>query len=123
MANKTYVVRAGDSLSKIARDVLGDINRWREIALLNAIASPYTIYVGEVLTLPASITQNETRVFTDGTQITATLPAVDPGISPPASTSRWGSVIGWTLAFGAFALALIPPKKLSRARRSSRRRR
>ena len=26
-----YTVKAGDTLSKIAKDVLGDANRWREI--------------------------------------------------------------------------------------------
>lgn len=50
MAN--YTVRNGDSLSIIARDVLGNLSRWSELAALNAIAPPYTIYPGQVLTLP-----------------------------------------------------------------------
>ena len=48
----TYTVRAGDSLSRIARDVLGNLSRWPELAALNAIAPPYTIYPGQVLVLP-----------------------------------------------------------------------
>lgn len=50
---KTYIVKAGDSLSKIARDELGDMNRWKEIASLNKIPSPYTIYPNQKLELPA----------------------------------------------------------------------
>lgn len=50
----TYTVKAGDSLSKIARDVLGDMARWPEIAKLNAIAAPYVIRVGQLLELPAN---------------------------------------------------------------------
>ena len=52
-ATKTYTVKAGDSLSKIARDELGDMNRWKEIASLNGISSPYTIYPKQKLKLPA----------------------------------------------------------------------
>lgn len=49
----TYTVQEGDSLSKIARDVMGDMNRWPEIADANGISDPYVIYPGQVLTLPA----------------------------------------------------------------------
>jgi LysM repeat protein len=47
-----YTVKPGDSLSKIARDVLGDINRFQEIAILNKIANVNAIYPGQVLQLP-----------------------------------------------------------------------
>lgn len=47
-----YTVKSGDTLSKIARDVLSDINIWPALADLNAIKSPWTIYPGQVLTLP-----------------------------------------------------------------------
>lgn len=54
MATPTsYTVKAGDTLSMIARNVLRDVNRWPEIARLNALRSPYTIRVGQVLTLPS----------------------------------------------------------------------
>jgi len=49
----TYTVKSGDYLYKIAADVLGDANRWKEIASLNNISAPYTIYSGQVLKLPA----------------------------------------------------------------------
>jgi LysM repeat protein len=47
-----YTVEAGDSLSTIARDILGDLTRWQEIAQRNGLASPYVIYAGQVLDLP-----------------------------------------------------------------------
>lgn len=57
MATPTsYTVKAGDSLSLIARNVLGDTTKWPEIARLNALAAPYTIRVGQVLKLPTSAT-------------------------------------------------------------------
>lgn len=52
-ATKTYTVKAGDSLSKIAKKELGNMNRWKEIASLNGISSPYTIYPNQKLKLPA----------------------------------------------------------------------
>lgn len=55
MATPTsYTVRAGDTLSLIARNVLGDVNRWPEIARLNGLRSPYIINVGQTLKLPSS---------------------------------------------------------------------
>ena len=52
MATEIYKVKSGESLSMIARDLLGDINRWPEIAFTNAIRYPYLIYPGQVLELP-----------------------------------------------------------------------
>ena len=48
----TYTVKKGDSLSIIARDQLNDLSRWPEIAALNNIKAPYTIYPDQTLTLP-----------------------------------------------------------------------
>ncbi len=47
-----YEVQAGESLSTIARDVLGDQNKWQQIAAINALAPPYVIHTGQVLVLP-----------------------------------------------------------------------
>lgn len=49
-----YTVKAGDSLSTIARDVLGDLSRWPELARLNLLSQPYTIFPGQVLSMPVS---------------------------------------------------------------------
>ena len=47
-----YTVKAGDTISKIARDELGEMARWQEIASLNNISTPFTIFPGQVLQLP-----------------------------------------------------------------------
>ena len=54
-APKTYTVASGDSLSKIAKKVLGNANRWREIfdANRDQIDNPDLIQPGQVLKLPA----------------------------------------------------------------------
>jgi len=50
----TYVVEEGDTLVSIARRVLGDASRWREIYELNKgqIANPDVLYVGTKLRMP-----------------------------------------------------------------------
>lgn len=50
----TYTVVKGDCLWTIAQKQLGNAYRWKEIAELNNIKSPYTIYPNDVLTLPDS---------------------------------------------------------------------
>lgn len=50
----SYVVRVGDSLSNIAKNKLGDVNRWQEIARLNNIPAPYSIYPGLEISLPGA---------------------------------------------------------------------
>lgn len=47
--NGTYMVKAGDTLSKIGKQLNMD---WKEIAALNKLKSPYTIRVGQVLKIP-----------------------------------------------------------------------
>lgn len=51
---KTYTVRSGDTLSRIAQRSLGDMTRWEEIWNLNTdrVANPNLIYPGLVLILP-----------------------------------------------------------------------
>lgn len=53
-APKTYTMRAGDTLWKVAKTQLGDGARWREIQKLNGItdAQVRTLPVGKVLNLP-----------------------------------------------------------------------
>jgi hypothetical protein len=47
-----YVVKAGDTLSSIAASILGDYNKWRDIAKLNDIRDPKSIRVGQKLRMP-----------------------------------------------------------------------
>ena len=48
---KTYTVQPGDTLSKIAEEQLGEMELWPYLASINQIASPYTIYPGEVINI------------------------------------------------------------------------
>lgn len=52
MAKRLYTVKGGDTLSIIARDVLGNMQRWPEIAFINEIEPPYLIKTGQVILLP-----------------------------------------------------------------------
>lgn len=49
---KTYTVKAGDSLWKIAKLQLNDGSRYNEIATLNGITDPNSLKIGAVLKLP-----------------------------------------------------------------------
>jgi LysM repeat protein len=51
-SGRTYTVRAGDNLNRIAQSQLGSASRWREIATLNALKNPNVIRPGQVLRLP-----------------------------------------------------------------------
>jgi nucleoid-associated protein YgaU len=57
VATRTYTVKAGDTLVKIAAKQLGDGDRWPEIFLLNraTIRDPDQIFAGQVLILPAAV--------------------------------------------------------------------
>ncbi len=50
----TYKVKAGDNLSKIAKEQLGDSTKWKEIYEANkdVISNPNIIYVGQELVIP-----------------------------------------------------------------------
>lgn len=52
-SGRTYKVKAGDTLSKIAQAQLGKASRWPEIARLNSLRDPDKITVGQTLRLPA----------------------------------------------------------------------
>lgn len=49
---KTHTVAAGDTLFNIAKQYLGDGNRYTELAKFNNIANPDHIEVGQVITIP-----------------------------------------------------------------------
>ena len=53
MAKQIYIVQSDDSLSKIARDVIGELERWPEIAYINSIDPPYILRPGQQLLLPS----------------------------------------------------------------------
>ena len=51
---QSYTVQSGDSLSKIAKRIYGDANKWHTIfdANRDKISNPDLIHPGQVLTLP-----------------------------------------------------------------------
>lgn len=53
-AGRTYTVRKGDSLSKIAREFYGDAGKWKKIHAANSdkIPNPDLIHPGQQLTIP-----------------------------------------------------------------------
>lgn len=59
-AAKTYTVARGDSLSKIAKHIYGNANRWRDIFEANRdqLDDPDLIQPGQVLKLPADADSN-----------------------------------------------------------------
>jgi hypothetical protein len=52
-----YIVKPGDTLSKIAIGALGAAGKWRIIAELNGIINPDKIQVGQHLQLPEEVTE------------------------------------------------------------------
>ena len=54
VAPRTYEVKKGDSLSKIAKHVYGDASKWKAIFEANGdlLTNPDKIYPGQVLTIP-----------------------------------------------------------------------
>jgi len=53
---RTYTVVSGDSLSKIAKKIYGDANRWKEIFEANkdTVKNPDLIRPGQVLKIPGA---------------------------------------------------------------------
>lgn len=52
-SGRTYTVKSGDTLSRIAQSQLGKASRWPEVARLNQLRDPNRIKVGQRLRLPA----------------------------------------------------------------------
>ena len=51
----TYIVKSGDTLSKIAAGTLGSAGKWRLIAEMNGIINPEKLRVGQSLKLPGEV--------------------------------------------------------------------
>ncbi|PZO40828.1 MAG: hypothetical protein DCF19_10990 [Pseudanabaena frigida] len=54
MAIQEYFVKAGDTLSSIARSFLGANGDWREIARINNITNPASLQIGQRLLIPST---------------------------------------------------------------------
>jgi LysM repeat protein len=95
-----YTVKPFDSISKIARDVLGDITLWPSIATANNLKSPYTIYPGQVITLPDKQVPKTAAVATTTQPTSSTVTTPAPGAAK-ANTERIVIVSLLGLAIGA----------------------
>jgi len=60
-APRVHVVQKGESLSKLAQENYGDVNYWRELALINRAPRPNHIEPGEQVLLPAANVLQELR--------------------------------------------------------------
>jgi uncharacterized protein (TIGR02594 family) len=58
-AVRTYQVRSGDTLGAIAQRLLGNSERWREIAQLNGITDPRALRVGQSLRIPGEASRGQ----------------------------------------------------------------
>lgn len=125
---KTYTVQTGDSISKIARDVLGDISRWPEIAQLNnlqpmesLVATPYPLYLifpGQTLKLPdaaSSAPAQDQWVYDPKSGTTNT-----PDNSVPKKTEAggfpWG---GMMIGAALITLAVIAAREYKKRKRKT----
>ena len=76
-----HVVRAGDTLIRIAQQYGVP---WGDIAVANGLSYPFTIYIGQVLTIPGG------TVPVPGPRISITSPAAGALVTSPARVSGWG---------------------------------
>jgi LysM repeat protein len=90
-----YIIKQGDSLSKIARDKLGNMKLWEELARINNIHNPNLIYPGQVISLDVP---NRTII-----DITDAQGIVMPGQHKPADIPI---VIGCFVGVGLMMLAV-----------------
>lgn len=101
-----YKVQSGDTLSKIADFLLGDMSRWPEIARANNIKAPYVIEVGQILTVPEIV---PLRTGGTGTVTISQKPAFSLTAKTPFGLpSQVFGIPTNYLLIGVAALLLIP---------------
>jgi len=112
-APRLHVIQKGESLSKLAKENYGNVNYWRELALINRAPKPNHLEPGEQVLLPAANVLNDLRrartlsrvndiVNTQTAQIgnantatpsvTTTPPARDLDTNPPAPAAETSPV-------------------------------
>jgi hypothetical protein len=60
-APRVHVVQKGESLSKLAKENYGNVQYWRELALINRAPKPNHLEVGEQVLLPAASVLQDLR--------------------------------------------------------------
>ncbi len=91
-AGNTYTVQPGDYLMKLARKFQVS---WMDLAEINSIPYPYTLYTGQVLQLPESASQASVPTPT-------ATPEVEPSPTPPAETPEMAVVINLPVVMNDF---------------------
>lgn len=81
-SGSTYTVQYGDTLTGIAKSLLGDASRYKEIAALNGIDNPNVIKVGQVLQIPGG--------YSDDSAPAAPSKSVDE-IAKEVIAGKWGN--------------------------------
>ncbi|BCI60656.1 N-acetylmuramoyl-L-alanine amidase [Solibaculum mannosilyticum] len=81
-SGNTYTVQYGDTLSGIAKSLLGDASRYKEIAALNGIDNPNVIKVGQVLQISGG--------YSDDSAPAAPSKSVDE-IAQEVIAGKWGN--------------------------------
>ena len=109
MAKKIYKVASGDTLTKIATSLLGDKERWQEIAYINSLSTPYVIFPGQILLIPDDDSELEILVTKGQEPGEVGPPVAQSGTDKPlplAGGSGWQG-IAWLVAAGlALAVAM-----------------
>ncbi|MCS6828435.1 MAG: fasciclin domain-containing protein [Caldilinea sp.] len=99
----TYVVKAGDTLALIARDIYGDFRLYQQLCTFNNIADCNRIEVGQVLNLPTreqigagaaapATTTAATPTATPATAATPATTAATPTVTATAATTPTATV-------------------------------
>lgn len=96
----TYTVQSGDTLSKIAKNLLGSAARWPEIMNLNKgiLSAPEKLRVGMVLTLPTGAAPTTTPTAPTTTP-TTTKPTTTPAVTT-GKTDKFEKVVSLTFDDG-----------------------
>ena len=85
-----YIVKAGDTLSSIARSLLGVNGDWREIARINNITNPSSLQIGQRLLIPIAATPPIAQVH-EVAMVRNTLQGIYPPSKIPISLATVGN--------------------------------
>lgn len=100
----SYVVSAGDTMSKIAQKFTGSSAKWPELASANAqVKDPNTLFVGQVLQIPASWGK-----VPAGAPVGAATSSPDFGAALGAVASKVASAVGGALPSAMPSLPGLP---------------
>lgn len=100
---RSYTVKSGDTLSKIAGAMLGSESLYTKIAALNNISNPNLIFPGQVLQIP-----DLPQGLVDSSAMVSPKPsAATPAKTVTSTTQPAGSATKWVIWAGGTILAAI----------------